>query len=172
MLYACFHRCQSIREVITGMQANYNKLTHLGIRSLPRRSTFAEANGSRSSAFFEQLYHSLQNHYYPSLPDSRNPTLENRLFLMDSTTISLFTDVMKGAGTIGANGRKKGGAKAHVLLNAGQDLPVLIKLTESSRNDRVFMPEVKLPAGSILVFDKGYHNFARWQQWTEQKLIG
>lgn len=170
MLYACFHRCQSIREVITGMQASYNKLTHLGLRSLPRRSTFAEANASRNSSFFEQLYHSLYQHYHCSLPDSRKPTLENRLFLMDSTTISLFTDVMKGAGTIGVNGRKKGGAKAHVLLNAGQDLPVLIKLTESSRNDRVFMPEVKLPAGSILVFDKGYHNFARWQQWTEQKM--
>jgi len=170
MLYASFHRCQSIREVVTGMQANYSKLNHLGLRFLPRRSTFAEANASRSSAFFEQLYHSLHKYYYRRLPDSSKPSLENRLFLMDSTTISLFSDVMKGAGTLGANGRKKGGAKAHVLLNAAQDLPVLIKLSESSRNDRIFMPDVDLPAGSILVFDKGYHNFARWQQWTDKKI--
>ena len=30
MLYACFHRCQSIREVITVMQASHTKLIHLG----------------------------------------------------------------------------------------------------------------------------------------------
>ena len=170
MLYACFHRCQSIREVITGMQANHNKLIHLGMTVLPRRSTFAEANASRDSAFFEQLYHRLYNHYYSSLPDSRKSGIESRLFLMDSTTISLFTDVMKGAGCPGANGRKKGGAKAHVLLNAAQDVPVLIKLSEGARNDRIFMSNVTLPAGSILVFDKGYHHFARWQQWTDQKI--
>ena len=170
MLYACFHRCQSIREVITGMQANHNKLVHLGMTVLPRRSTFAEANASRDSAFFEQLYHRLYNHYYSSLPDSRRSGIESRLFLMDSTTISLFTDVMKGAGSPGANGRKKGGAKAHVLLNAAQDVPVLIKLSEGARNDRIFMSNVTLPVGSILVFDKGYHHFARWQQWTDQKI--
>lgn len=170
MLYACFHRCQSLREVITGMQASHNKLIHLGLTVIPRRSTFAEANASRDSIFFEKLYHRLYRHYYTSLPDSRKPSLESRLFLMDSTTISLFTDVMKGAGCPAANGRKKGGAKAHVLLNAAQDVPVFIKLTESARNDRIFMPEIKLPPGSILVFDKGYHHFARWQQWTDQKI--
>jgi hypothetical protein len=170
MLYACFHRCQSIREVITGMQASHNKLIHLGLMVIPRRSTFAEANASRNSAFFEQLYHRLYKHYYSTLPDSRKPSLESRLFLMDSTTISLFTDVIKGAGCPAANGRKKGGAKAHVLLSAAQDVPVFIKLTEGARNDRVFMPEIKLPPGSILVFDKGYHNFTRWQQWTDQKI--
>jgi hypothetical protein len=152
------------------MQASHNKLIHLGLKVIPRRSTFAEANASRNSAFFEQLYHRLYKHYYSTLPDSRKPSLESRLFLMDSTTITLFTDVIKGAGCPAANGRKKGGAKAHVLLSAAQDVPVFIKLTEGARNDRVFMPEIKLPPGSILVFDKGYHNFARWQQWTDQKI--
>lgn len=27
-----------------------------------------------------------------------------------------------------------------------------------------------LPPGSILVFDRGYHNFSRWQQWTDKKI--
>src|SRR6478736_4585845 len=70
MLYACFHRCTSIREVVTGMQANYNKLLHLGLTTFPKRSTFAEANAARSADFFEQLYHSLYHHYFKVLPDS------------------------------------------------------------------------------------------------------
>jgi len=171
MLYACFHRCTSIREVVTGMQANYNKLIHLGLSTYPKRSTFAEANSARSPDFFEQLYHSLYNHYYKLLPDSRKKKqLESRLFLMDSTTISLFTDIMKGAGSPAADGKRKGGAKAHVLLNASQNIPALIRLSHGARNDMIFMPDVDLPAGSVLVFDKGYHHFARWQQWTERKI--
>lgn len=171
MLYACFHRCTSIREVVTGMQANYSKLSHLGITTFPKRSTFAEANAARSATFFEQLYHSLYCHYFKVLPDSRKKNnLESRLFLMDSTTITLFTDIMKAAGCPAADGRKKGGAKAHVLLNAQQDIPILVRLTASARNDRTFMPDVQLPPGSILVFDKGYHHFARWEQWDKQKI--
>jgi hypothetical protein len=171
MLYACYYRCTSIREVVTGMQANYNKLAHLGLSNVPRRSTFSEANTVRPQAFFEKLYHKLYEHYYKVLPDSRQrKSMESRLFIMDSTTISLFTDVMKGAGCPPANGRKKGGAKAHVLLEAATDLPQLIDLSNGAQNDKKFMSQVSLPACSILVFDKGYHYFAQWKRWDEQKV--
>jgi len=171
MLYACFYRCTSLREVVVGMQANYNKLGQLGLTHVPKRSTLAEANQRRCADIFEELYHELYSKYYRCLPDSRSPRkLEERLFIMDSTTISLFTDIMKGAGCPAADGRKKGGAKAHVLLDAHNDIPKLVRLSEASRNDRIFMNDVTLPKGSILVFDKGYHHFARWQQWTDNKI--
>jgi hypothetical protein len=171
MLYACFHRCHSLREVVTGLSANYNKLGQLGLRQIPCRSTFAEANQRRCVTFFEQLYHQLYQHYYSHLPDSRRcKTIESRLFIMDSTTITLFADIMKAAGCPTSEGRRKGGAKAHVLLDGQHDVPALIRLTEAARNDRIFMADVKLPQGSILVFDKGYHHFAQWQQWTDQRI--
>ena len=171
MLYACLHRCSSLREVVTGMQANYNKIGQLGLKRLPCRSTFAEANKRRDADFFEHLYHELYRYHYPFLPDSRgNKSIENRLFIMDSTTISLFTDIMKGAGCPAADGRKKGGAKAHVLLDAHNDIPALIRLSAASRNDKILMGDINLPRGSILVFDKGYHHFAQWQRWTDQRI--
>ena len=167
MLYACFHNCTSLREVTTGLEASYNKLGHLRIRNIPRRSTLADANLRRPVAFFEELYHQLYDLYYKSLPDSRRrKTREERLFIMDSTTVSLFSDCMKGAGCHKADGRKKGGVKAHVLLNAKDDLPQLINLTEGSRNDRIFMNQVQLQKADILTFDKGYQHFAQWQKWT------
>jgi len=168
MLYCSFYKCLSLREVVTGLHANYNKLAHLGMRHLPKKSTLAEANAKRDPAVFERLYHHLYSKYFKSLPDSRKTkSLEDRLFIMDSTTISLFTDVMKGAGSYGADGKKKGGAKAHVLLDAKHSIPSFILITSSNHNDRVMMSKVSLEAGSILVMDKGYHKFSQWQSWTE-----
>lgn len=167
MLYACFHNCMSLREVITGLEASYNKFQHLKLHNIPRRSTLADANAAREVKFFEDLYHELYRIYYGHLPDSRKiKSKESRLFIMDSTTVTLFSDIMKGAGTYKADGRKKGGVKAHVVLNAKEDIPKLLYLTEASRNDRVFMKYVQLNKGDILAFDKGYRSYKQWQQWT------
>ena len=35
---------------------------------------------------------------------------------MDSTTITLFSEILKGAGRNSENGRKKGGIKAHTII--------------------------------------------------------
>ena len=48
MLYACFHNCSSIREVVTGLATSYNKLCHLSLNTIPRRSILADANRNRS----------------------------------------------------------------------------------------------------------------------------
>lgn len=171
MLYACFHNCSSIREVITGLTASYNKLCHLSLNTIPRRSTLADANANRSVEFFEDLYHELYRLYCNHLPDSRTrQSIESRLFIMDSTTVTLFSDIMKGVGCFGIDGRRKGGVKAHLVLNASQDVPQLVYITEGSRNDRIIMDKVRLNKGDILVFDKGYHHFAQWQSWTNQKI--
>jgi len=170
MLYACFHNCTSLREVITGLEASYNKFSHLKMQTIPRRSTLADANAGREVRFFEDLYHELYNIYYRSLPDSRKKKKESRLFIMDSTTITLFSDIMKGSGSYKADGRKKGGVKAHVVLNASDDVPQLVYITPGSSNDRVFMKHVQLSRGDILVFDKGYRNYTQWHQWTVQGI--
>lgn len=171
MLYASFYKCLSLREVITGLHANYNKLSHLGLRHLPKRSTLAEANAKRDAAVFEKLYHQLYLQYFKRIPDSsKKQRKEDRMFILDSTTITLFSDVMKGAGSYGSDGRKKGGAKAHVLLDAKHNVPSLIWLSSSSQNDRNVMSKVKLEAGSILIMDKGYHKFSQWQEWTESGI--
>jgi len=171
MLYCSFQRCSSLRELMSGLLANYNKLEHLGLKSIPRRSTLADANSRRNPEFFEELYHKLFLHLYGISPDSRSiRRYEDRLFLLDSTTIQLFTDIMKAAGTTPANGKRKGGAKAHVLLKAAEDIPALIKITPSAKNDKYIMRFVNLPPGSILVFDRAYHHFQRWKEWGDQGI--
>jgi hypothetical protein len=167
MLYQGFYQCVSLRELITGLQANQRRLLHLGLVHTPRRSTLSDANGRRSADFFGALYHQLYSHLFNTLPDSR-PLLQ-KLFIIDSTTITLFSDIMKGAGTAKSNGKKKGGIKAHMMIDAEHELPYFALLTEARHHDLVFLQQVQVPPGSIVVFDRAYSNYTQFQKWDKQK---
>ncbi|MBC7848490.1 MAG: IS4 family transposase [Chitinophagaceae bacterium] len=172
MLFSAFHHCSSLRELITGLQANVFRLKHLGLKYTPRRSTLADANARRTADFFGALFHRLYRHHYGSLPDSLNKkSIRNRLFIVDSTTITLFSSVMAGMGSYGNNGRKKGGAKAHLLVRAKDQLPCFIYLSEAKENDKLFLPMLALPKGSIVVMDRGYNSYQSFINWTRQKVM-
>lgn len=94
MLFSGFHRCHSLRELITGLQANAHRLHHLGIIHTPRRNTLTDANKDRNSIFFEDLFNRLYHYHYGILPDSLNKKrLSEKLFIVDSTTITLFSQL-------------------------------------------------------------------------------
>jgi hypothetical protein len=170
MLYATFHGCKSLREVTTGMMACTTRLNHLGINYMPRRSTLAEANHNRTERFFADLYHNLYSYFYP---DSRmDKSVDHRLFIFDSTTIELFSEVMQGVGKKPVNGRRKGGVKAHVLTKADEDVPRFVYLTPARKNDSFFTDHIHLPAGSIVTYDRGYMTYALMNKWSKQGVTG
>jgi len=171
MLYSTFHQCSSLREVITGMQASANRLRHLGVECSPRRSTLSDANKRRDPAFFQDLYHSLYDRHYGSLPDSlRGKKLADRLFIVDSSLIRLFSTVLKMSSSYCCNGKKKGGIKAHMLVRSKDNVPCFVRLTEGTKGDGTFLPELSLPTGSIVVMDKGYRSFKQFIRWTEDQI--
>lgn len=171
MLFSTLQQCSSLRELITGLQACHSRLKHLGLMYTPRRSTLADANSRRPVGFFEELYHNIYHQYYGTLPDSlRGKSKIDRLFIIDSTTVSLFSTVLAGAGSFGLNGKKKGGIKAHLLVRAKDNVPCFVRLTEAKQNDRKFLPYVSLPKGSIVVMDRGYKNYDQLRKWTKQKV--
>jgi hypothetical protein len=171
MLYTCFHGCKSLREVTTGMQASFTQLNHLRMQCIPRRSTLSDANQVRNEAFFGKLYHGLYGYYYGNSPDSRKrKSIEERLFIIDSTTINLFSDVMKAMGMKPISGKRKGGAKAHMLIKADEDLPRFVDLTDGTKNDKVILKNVHLEPGSIIVFDKAYNSYAKMAQWNRDNI--
>lgn len=168
MLYTIFNRCTSIREVTTGLMACETKLNHLGINYSVRRSTLSDANSRRDAKIFESIYYWLYKQYHQVLPDSRSKKWSARLYIMDSTTISLFQEILKGAGIRSLNGKRKGGIKAHTLMKADEDIPLFVSFTASACADTGFMKQVNLPKGSILTFDKGYNNYKRLSEWGNQ----
>jgi len=169
MLFVAFEGYHSIREVILGLLANAHKLSHLGLLYLVRRSTFSEANQRRSSKVFGDIYMSVYRRHCSGLADSRlSDTDLRRLYIMDSTTISLFKDILRGVGRNPKEGKKKGGIKAHTIIKASENVPCLIRYSEAARHDHMFLDEVfNLTAGSIITFDKGYVDYATYEAFTQ-----
>ena len=171
MLYAVIGHFDSLREVVVGLLSNAHKLSHLGISYLSRRSTLSDANKRRSSSFFKSIYLSLVEQYRPFLSDSRlKSTLYSKLYVMDSTTISLFKQILKGAGRNPKRGKKKGGIKAHTVIKYDDQVPCLVNYTSAATHDHVLLKSVNLPCGSFIVFDMGYVDYKMYQSFTEQGI--
>lgn len=173
MLYACLHQCESLRVLVTGIQAHQQKLRHLGLKDIPKRSTISDANRLRDSIFFEQLFHKLVNHFMGNLSDSlftAKDKIHHRLFIVDSTTVKLFSDIMKGAGSKPSDGRCKGGAKVHVLLDSKHDLPRAVHISEGKDSDKLMFKVMRLPPHSIITFDKGYRDYKMWHELSSNNI--
>lgn len=172
MLFVALEGYHSIREVILGLLANAHKLSHLGLLYLVKRSTFSEANQRRSSKVFGDIYMSVYRNHVSALADSRLSDADlKRLYIMDSTTISLFKDILKGVGRNPKEGKKKGGIKAHTIIKASENVPCLIRYSEAVRHDHMFLKEVfNLAAGSIITFDKGYVDYAQYEAFTKSSI--
>ena len=120
MLYAVIKRFDSLREITTSLLADTNKLAHIGITFKIGRSTLADANKRRPEAIFEAVYRDLYARYrHELISDSRGrkePKWMDRLQIIDSTTISLFSNlIFKGVGRHPKTCKKKGGIIAFII---------------------------------------------------------
>ena len=169
MLYLSFEGCTSIREVTTGLLACSTKLFHIGMDYSPRRSTLSDANRNRDSGVFQAIYMKLYQNYSGFLSDSRLSKIDlKRLFIVDSTTISLFKAILKGAGRKPKDPNKqKGGIKAHTMINAYENVPCLIRYSAAAKHDHTFLKEINLPKGSFITFDKAYNDYLQYKRFTE-----
>lgn len=170
LLYAIFNNCNSLREVTTGMLASEQRLAHLGIRYHPRRSTISDANNRRQAEVFGEIYFSIFNKYAHFLSDSRTSAKASKLYMIDSTTIKLFHDILRTGGPVPASGKCKGGIKVHTLIRSDQDVPSMIRFSSGVTNDSQYLREVSLPKGSVIVFDRGYRDFATFNKLTREGI--
>ena len=172
MLFGILSRCDSMGEICEGLQAMRGKLNHLGLNKAPSKSTAGDGLRNRSSHFFEALYYQLTEQYHSFLSDSRTFGLTlKELLIVDSTTIRLFSDILKGVGRNPINdGRKKGGLKVHMLVDAVAGIARFVKISEAKQHDRVFLRQLKLPAHSMVVFDKAYNDYEQYATWTGEDV--
>ena len=172
LLYGVFSYCNGLRELCEGMLACEGKLTHLGLDKAPARSTLSDANTRRSYLFFETVYFELLAQYHSFISDSRLKGLSiGNLKIIDSTTIRLFSDILRGVGRNTKDGsRKKGGIKVHTLMDAFSGVAEFVRMTEAKVHDRKFLYHIDLPANSFIVFDKAYNHYSQFAKWTIKKI--
>ena len=172
MLFGAFSRCDSMGEICDAMKGLSGKLNHLGMEKSPAKSTAGDGLRERDNQFFEELYFILLKHFQPLLSVSRIDNVSfSKLFIFDSSTIRLFSDIMKGVGRNPKNeGRKKGGLKVHMMIDAHSDTPEFVKISEAKQHDKNFLQFLRLATHSMIVFDRAYNEYLQFALWTQQKI--
>jgi len=172
MLFGILSRCDSMTEICEGLRAMGGKLNHLGLKKSPAKSTASDGLRNRPNKFFEDVYFSLVDRYKSFLSDSRTFGLTfKEVLLIDSTTIRLFSDILKGVGRNPKDdGKKKGGLKVHMLIDAVQSVGRFVKITAAKVHDKNFLKELELISHSMVVFDRAYNYYMQFALWTEKQI--
>lgn len=176
MLYAVIMRFDSLREISTSLQAEARKLCHLKISMMTSRSTLADANKRRPEGIFEAIYRDLYMTYRNRLSsDSRGhkePKWMKRLQIIDSTTITLFSNLLfKGVGRHPKTGKKKGGIKVHTVIHANEGVPSDIKFTSAATNDSFMLKPADLNSGDIMAMDRAYIDYEKLEKMTRRGVV-
>lgn len=176
MLYAVIQRFDSLREIETSMTAEVRKLRHVGLETVPRRSTLSDANARRSEKFFEEVYRDLYaaNKDILSSDSRRNGTEEwiKQLRIIDSTTITLFSNaIFKGVGRHPKTGKKKGGIKVHSVIHANEGVPCDVQFTSAATNDSFMLATCHYSHNDIVALDRAYINYAKFEELTDRGVV-
>ena len=176
MLYAVIMRFDSLREIETSMIAEVRKLHHIGIETVPKRSTLSDANSRRSEKFFEEVYRNLYEMNKNKLTsDSRCNGSGNwlkHLRIIDSTTISLFSNlIFKGVGRHPKTGKKKGGIKVHAIIHGNEGVPCDVQFTSAATNDSFMLVPSKFLESEIIAMDRAYINYEKFEELTKRGVV-
>lgn len=153
LLYAQFSGAESLRAIETAMESHQAQLYHLGGRA-PARSTFADANRSRSPLVFTGLL----EHMLAQTDRKTRREMKDVVRLIDSTGLHL-----SGVGCEWARfSADVCGVKAHVIFDPDLGRPVYHSLTAAKVNDITAAKEMPIEAGATYVFDLGYYDYEWW----------
>lgn len=139
MLFCSFSKCTSLREISGAMLGYQVKQVVFQLNHIPKRSTLSDANKKRDVLVFENIYHQLLKQYGGFLSDSRiKDGINKQVKIFDSSTISLFKDIMGCVGRNPKSGKRKGGIKLLTVVNADEMVPSLVWFSEAKTHDHNF----------------------------------
>jgi Transposase DDE domain/Domain of unknown function (DUF4372) len=170
MLFCSFAKCTSLREVAGAMLGLSGKTKHFQLDHIPKKSTLADANQRRDADVFGFIYKKLLIKYGHFISDSRiKDVIKKQIEIFDSTTISLYNDVMKCVGRKPKNGKRKGGIKVHTVINVDETVPKFVWFTPAATHDHVLLNKLKMDSNTIYVFDKGYNDYKAFQKFSDNE---
>jgi hypothetical protein len=167
MLFCQLGHAQSLREITGGLAACEGKLRHLGVAEPPARSTLSYANQHRPWQLFQTVFQPLlQVCEAEAKCHKRKFRFKHKLLSLDSTVIPLCLDAFDWA----QYKRAKGAVKLHSVLDHDGYLPRFAVLTEGKTADITVAQRMTFVPGTMLVFDRGYADYAWWLRLTRQKV--
>ena len=170
MLFCHLAGADSLREICNGLACCLGKLIHLGVERMPNKSTLSYANANRPAELYEDLFWNTLGRFRSSgqLPSGRHRfQFKNKLFSLDSTTISLCLSLFPWA----EFRRAKGGVKVHVMLDHSDYMPAFVAISEAKRHDVKVAKSLRLNSGSIVAMDRAYNDYQMFAAWTERDVF-
>jgi hypothetical protein len=159
MIFAQITGRSSLRETVSCLGALGTRRYHCGIRAAPARSTLADANERRDFRIFMDTALAMIASAQVELPvDVDLRRLKIRAFAIDSTTISLCLKLFPWA----RSRRRKGGIKAHTMLDLRVGIPVFMRVSHAKTGDVEILDQIAFQAGAFYVVDRSYIDFARF----------
>lgn len=165
--YSQITRREGLRDLVACLNSHSSKLYHIGIRGKISRSTLADANERRDWRLFEALGHRLiaiavELHQGEDI----GLGLNEPLYALDSTTIDLCLSLFPWADFRST----KAAVKAHTIIDLRGSIPIFVHITTGKVHDVNVLDLIQWPAGSIVVVDRGYLDFARLQSLHQRQV--
>jgi len=168
MLFCQFAKSQSVRDISNGLRSATGNLNHLGIAKAPSKSTISYQNKHRSWELFRDYYYHLFQHLGQQARFRRVKfRIKSKIFLLDSTTISLCLSLFDWAKYKTA----KGAVKMHTLLDYDGNLPAYVNITNGKTADNKGAYDIPLIPRSVIVADAFYNDFSLLNVWDSNKVF-
>lgn len=161
MIFCQLGRAQSLREIEQGLASAEGRLQQLGVDRAAKRTTLAYANAHRPWQLYQDVFQSLYARCAAIAPGHKF-RFKSPLLSLDASTIDLCAAMFDWA----RFRRTKGAVKLHLLLDHDGHLPRYAVITDGKTSDIEVARRLELPAGSIVVFDRGYNDYLWFTELT------
>ena len=168
MLFCQFAKSQSVRDISNGLRSATGNLNHLGIDRAPSKSSISYQNKHRDHELFKEYYFQLLESLgqHPKFKQVKF-RIKSKIFLLDSTTISLCLSLFDWAKYKTA----KGAVKMHTLLDFDGNLPAYVNITDGKTADNKGAYDIPLLKGSVIVADRFYNDFPLLNVWDSKGVF-
>ncbi len=168
MLFCQFGKSQSVRDISNGLRSATGNLNHLGVMKAPSKSAISYQNKHRDWALFRSYYFKLLSSLGQQAGFKQVKfRIKSKIFLLDSTTISLCLNLFDWAKYKTA----KGAVKMHTLLDFDGNLPAYVNITNGKTADNKGAYEIPLLKGSVIVADRFYNDFSLLNIWDSSGVF-
>jgi hypothetical protein len=162
MLFCQLGRAHSLREICGGLASCEGRLAHLGITA-PAKSSLASANAHRPWQLYQQVFFHLLARCQALAAPRTKFRFKNKLLSLDATVIDLCAEVFPWA----TFKRTKGAVTLHFTLDHDGYLPKALVISEGNRHEVTLARQQTFAPSTILVFDRGYLDYAWFAQLTQ-----
>jgi len=153
MIYGLIAGCFSVREIVTSMKVNKNRLYHSGLTAV-KRSTFCDALEKRRHNIFKSVFHEVVDKAQV-LGARMHKKFKDPLRIIDASIISLCIKQFDWA----KYRKAKGAIKLHLNLDGDKNIPFDAYLTAGKVHDVQQLNNLTQETGVIYVLDRGYVDY-------------